>query len=130
MISVSKKVEYSVILIAYLAKNNGQTISLMDVSKKLLLPYRFLGQLALALKEAGIVDSKEGKSGGYSLSADWKKKSLYDLLDALGENKHMVSCLGKGGSCVREGQCDMRKLWNKLEMGLVKELKLLNLTEI
>lgn len=130
MIAISKKVEYSIILIGHLAKNNGETISLMDVSKKLILPYRFLGQLALALKDAGIVDSKEGKSGGYSLSQGWSKKSLYDLLEALDENKHMVKCLNHGEICARESKCTMRKLWNKLETGLEKELKLIKLTEI
>jgi Rrf2 family protein len=130
MITISKKVEYSIILISYLAKREGETVSLMDVSKKLLLPYRFLGQLAAALKEANIVESKEGKNGGYCLNKNWKKKSLYDLLDALGENKHMVRCLETGHICAREANCQLRGVWDKMEKSFIKELKLIKLSEI
>ena len=129
MITIPKKVEYSVLLIAHLAKNGGELVSLTDASKKLGLPYRFMGQLASALKEAGIVESKEGKSGGYSLKSGWEKKSLYDLLGALGENKHMVRCLGEAG-CAREDNCKLRNVWGKVEKSFVDELKLITLSEI
>jgi len=43
------------------------------------------GQLAMALKKAGIIESKEGKSGGYNLAAGWEQKSLYDVMEALGK---------------------------------------------
>lgn len=117
-------------LISYLSKKEGKTVSLMDVSKRLLLPYRFLGQLATAMKEAGIIESKEGKSGGYSLNKSWRKKSLYDLLEALGENKHMVKCLRTGAICAREADCQLRRIWNKMEISFSKELKLIKLSEI
>jgi Rrf2 family protein len=130
MITIPKKVEYSIALIAFLAKQKGETVSLADASKKLMLPYRFMGQLAIALRAAKIIDSREGKSGGYSLTKGWSEKTLYDLLDALGENKHMVKCLGKGGTCVRQDYCDVRKVWGKVEDSLVVELKKVKLSEI
>jgi Rrf2 family protein len=118
MITIPKKVEYSIILISYLAKNNGETVSLADVSKRLLLPYRFLGQLAMNLRVAGIIESKEGK------------KTLYDLLESLDENKHLVTCMSGDKVCAREAKCDMRKVWNKLENSFVKELRLIKLAEL
>ncbi len=130
MITISKKVEYSIILISYLSKKDGKTASLAEVAKKARLPYRFLGQLATALKEAGIVESKEGKSGGYSLKKDWRRKSLYDLLEGLGENKHVVKCLGTGVVCARESGCELRKMWKKIEKSFTRELKLIKLSEI
>lgn len=129
MITISKKVEYSVALISYLAKNNKDTVSLMEASKKLLLPYRFMGQLALALRSSGIVDSREGKSGGYRLSPGWEKKSVYDLLEALGENRHMVECLGDK-KCARESKCSVRKVWNEIEKNMVVGLRKVKLAEI
>jgi len=38
MISVSKKVEYGVEIIAYLAKNTGKTMSLSEAARDLQLP--------------------------------------------------------------------------------------------
>lgn len=130
MITISKKIEYSIVLIAYLAKTEGQTVSLKEVVREIHLPYRFLGQLAVELKEAGIVVSKEGKTGGYSLNKGWEKKSLYNLLEALGENKRLVECLAPGCKCPREGDCKMRKLWYKVENSFVTELKKIKLKDI
>lgn len=129
MIQVSKKVEYSIILIAYMAKSKEKTLSLSEAAKRLLLPYRFLGQLALLLKGGGILESKEGKMGGYSLASDWKKKTLYDLIVALGENKRMVKCMG-GVVCPRVDGCSLRGIWNLLEENFIKELKKIKLNEI
>lgn len=130
MITISKKVEYSILLLSYLSKKEVGVVSLTDASKKLSLPYRFMGQLAAALKEAGIVDSKEGKTGGYSLKTGWENKSLYDLLEALGENKHMVKCLGDGVTCAREDSCKLRHVWDKMEKVFVNELKVIKLAEL
>jgi Rrf2 family protein len=130
MITIPKKVEYSIIFIGYLAKKEVKLVSLADVSKKLRLPYRFLGQLAMALKSAGIIESKEGKSGGYFLAAGWDKKTLYDLMEALGENKHLVKCLGDGEECARMANCEIRHIWNKIEINFIKELKQIKLAEI
>jgi len=129
MITIPKKVEYSIALIGFLAKQKGATVSLAEVSKKLMLPYRFMGQLAIALRAAKIVDSREGKSGGYSLVEGWNKKTVYDLLDALGENKHMVKCLGNE-KCAREDKCSTRKIWNRIEISFTNELKKIKLNEI
>lgn len=129
MITIPKKVEYSIILIAFLAKNGQGTVSLTHVAKKLRLPYRFLGQLAGKLKEAGIVTSREGKSGGYELVAGWQGRNLYDLMEALGENKRMVKCLGDG-ECSRAAECDLRTIWNKVEDNFINQLKQIKLEEI
>lgn len=129
MITIPKKVEYSIILIAFLAKNRSELVSLAYVAKKLKLPYRFLGQLASKLKEVGIVQSREGKSGGYELVEGWRDRTLYDLMEALGENKRMVKCLGDE-ECSRVANCQLKKIWNRVEDSFVKELKMIKLEEI
>lgn len=129
MITVSKKVEYSIVFISFLAHSKGKNISLTEAAKKLTLPYRFLGQLAINLKSGGIIESFEGKNGGYRLVKDWEKKSLYDLLETLGENKAMVTCLGDKG-CVRAGSCGLKRVWERVEKAWYLELKKVKLSEL
>ena len=50
MITISKKVEYSIELLSFLIKTGDKAVSLMEVSKKTGLPYRFLGQVAIDLR--------------------------------------------------------------------------------
>jgi Rrf2 family protein len=130
VISVSKKVEYSVELIAYLSQRTDEVVSLSQVSEDLHLPYRFLGQLALGLRRGGIIEGREGKNGGYILAKNWQEKSMYDLLEALGENKGLVECLGKDSVCVRAGKCRIRRIWQRVEAGITDDLKGIKLNEI
>lgn len=129
MISIPKKIEYSLTLVGYLSKNSQRSVSLAEVAKKLSLPYRFLGQLAGPLKKAGIVEGKEGKSGGYRLTGNWADKSVFDVMESLGENKNLVKCLS-GGGCQRVGVCRMAKVWKRVEESFVKELKKIKLSDL
>jgi len=130
MITISKKVEYAIELITFLTKKKSEVVSLSEASKKLSLPYRFLGQVAIDLRKGGIIEGREGKMGGYLLMPGWKDKTLYDLLEALGENKGMVKCLVNPGGCDRENGCKMRKIWQKLEKDFSSDLKKIKLNEI
>lgn len=130
MITISKRVEYAIELMSFLIKTGDEVVSLMEVSKKTDLPYRFLGQVAIDLRKGGIIEGREGKMGGYILKSGWKDKTLYDLLDVLGENKGMVKCLEHEGVCSREDGCKMKNIWQKLEEDFKNDLKKIKLSEI
>ncbi len=129
MITIPKKVEYSIVFISYLAKNPDTTISLKDAAQKLFLPYSFLSKLATLLANGGLIISQEGKSGGYKLAANWQHQSIYDLLVILGENKAMVSCLGHK-PCARSGKCSIQNIWSQIETSWQKQLKTIKLSQI
>jgi Rrf2 family protein len=129
MITIPKKVEYSIIFLSFLSKNKNENISLKQASKKLFLPKSFLSKLATLLTNGGLIISQEGKSGGYQLAPNWQKKSFYDLLVILNENKAMVSCLGSK-SCVQAGKCSIQKIWLKIETSWQSELKKIKLSQI
>ena len=117
-------------LIAYLSQMTDKIVSLSQVSEDLHLPYRFLGQLALGLSRGEIIEGREGKNGGYVLAKNWQEKSMYDLLEALGENKGLVECLGKDSACIRMGKCRIRRIWQRVETGITNDLKSIKLNEI
>lgn len=130
MITIPKKVEYSIELIGFLSKNPDKLQSLNTVAEATGLPYRFMGQLAKLLKDGLIIESREGKTGGYLLLEGWKDKTLFDLITILGEDKHMVRCLGNGQICGKQHNCRMRPVWSKIENKLIDELKSIKLGEI
>ena len=129
MITIPKKVEYSIVFLSYLAKNPDRKISLKDASEKLFLPYSFLSKLATLLVNGGLILSQEGKSGGYQLAPNWQQKSFYDLLVILGENKALVSCLGSK-PCAHAGKCSIQNIWSKIEVSWQQQLKTIKLSQI
>jgi Rrf2 family nitric oxide-sensitive transcriptional repressor len=130
MISIPKKVEYSVMVVAYLAKKQGEVVALSEVARRTLLPHKFIGQMATLLKQGGILDSKEGNSGGYFLAKGWEGKNLYNLFEILGEDKKLVTCLGDDKSCSMLKTCGLRKFWEKIDNVQKKEFRRIKLKEI
>ena len=128
MVTVSRKIEYSLMTLMFLAKKgNGKKISLVTVSEELDLPYRFLSRVASEMKNGGLLVSKEGRGGGYELASDWQKFSLYDLIVILGENRNMVECLCRQRKCKMSSDCKLKSIWRKLENGFVDQLRQIKL---
>lgn len=63
---LSKKAQYAFQALSYMAdKRPGQPVLIAEISEKRNIPLKFLENILLQLKNAGILDSKKGKGGGY-----------------------------------------------------------------
>jgi Rrf2 family cysteine metabolism transcriptional repressor len=78
----SAKAEYACVAMLELAARYADTrpVRLADVADKHGISDRFLVQILLQLKQAGLVDSTRGASGGYALSRNPSDISLHDIL--------------------------------------------------
>lgn len=65
---LSKKTQYAFHALIYLAQADEKDIVLIsEISKEKNIPLKFLENILLELKKAGILGSKKGKGGGYYL---------------------------------------------------------------
>ena len=63
---LSMKTQYAFKALMYLAqKDNGEPILIAEIAEKKNIPLKFLENILLELKKAGVLDSKKGKGGGY-----------------------------------------------------------------
>jgi Rrf2 family protein len=63
--------------------NEGQATQAKDIAERQGIPPRFLEQIFQDLKRAGIVASKRGPQGGYSLAGEPETVRLGDVIRAL-----------------------------------------------
>lgn len=63
--------------------NDGQATQAKDIAERQGIPPRFLEQIFQDLKRAGIVGSKRGPQGGYSLAGEANQIRLGDVIRAL-----------------------------------------------
>ncbi len=68
-----------------LARNGEAAMTITQVATSQDLPKKFLEQILLALKSAGLVKSKAGPKGGYELAGDPKLVSVGRILSAVEE---------------------------------------------
>jgi Rrf2 family protein len=63
---LSKKSQYAFKALMYLAQQNDKgPVLIAEISKKKKIPLKFLENILLELKKAGVLESKKGKGGGY-----------------------------------------------------------------
>ncbi len=63
---LSKKTQYAFKALMYLAQNTDKgPVLIAEVAKKKKIPLKFLENILLELKKAGVLESKKGKGGGY-----------------------------------------------------------------
>jgi Rrf2 family protein len=63
--------------------NHGKATQIKDIAERQAIPPRFLEQIFQDLKRAGIVASKRGPQGGYSLAREAPRIALGDVIRAL-----------------------------------------------
>jgi len=63
-----------------LAPADGEPIRIEDVARAQRIPERFLPQILLALKSAGLVTSRRGSQGGYLLARPASSITLADVV--------------------------------------------------
>lgn len=76
--------------------NEGQATQAKDIAERQGIPPRFLEQIFQDLKRAGIVVSKRGPQGGYSLAGEPATIRLGDVIRAL-EGPLLLSCGSEPG---------------------------------
>lgn len=81
----SAKAEYACLAMLELAVRHGdpRPVRLVDITESHGIPQRFLVQILLQLKGAGLVSSTRGAAGGYHLARSPEQISLANILDVI-----------------------------------------------
>lgn len=64
---ISKKCKYAIHALVHMAKDPTRKFLIKEISQECQIPKKFLEAILLDLKRAGILGSKQGKGGGYTL---------------------------------------------------------------
>ena len=91
---LSKKSQYAFNALVYLAtKSKEGPVLISEISKKKKIPLKFLENILLELKKAGMLDSKKGKGGGYFLKKDPSKIKVANVIRLLNGPIAMLPCV-------------------------------------
>ena len=82
---VSAKTEYACIAVLELAMRHGggEPVRIREISAAHGIPSRFLVQILLQLKSAGLVQSVRGAAGGYNLAREPDEITLLDVMTVI-----------------------------------------------
>ncbi len=82
---LSMKTQYAFQALMYMAQQqHNRPVLIAEISEQKLIPIKFLENILLQLRKAGLLESKKGKGGGYYFAKqpeDIKLSSVMRLLD-------------------------------------------------
>jgi len=111
----SKKCEYGLRAVLYLSTHDkGAIVSADDIAKKLSIPKEFVSKILQSLTENGIISSKKGKAGGFSLARDPKKIKLIDIVASIDGLDVFNNCVLGFPSCSPSNPCPLHEKWGTL----------------
>lgn len=111
---ITTKGRYAVRTMVDIAKNNGDFVSIAEISKRQDISEKYLEKIISMLVKAGLLDSMRGKTGGYKLNRAPKNYSLHEILNATGDQTEIVYCL-HSDVCPRADKCDTQGVWGALD---------------
>jgi Rrf2 family protein len=91
---LSKKSQYAFKALIYLGeKYNTGPVLISEIARTKKIPLKFLENILLELKKAGILDSKKGKGGGYFLKLKPEKVKIATVIRLINGPIAMLPCV-------------------------------------
>lgn len=102
--------DYGLRAVLYLAAQ-GHTCSSKDIAQDMSIPRDYLIQLAQLLRNAGIIEARPGKHGGYRLANDPSKITLLQVVNALDDDAKDTNAHPSQGSrrCVHGARASSKR---------------------
>jgi Rrf2 family protein len=125
MVKFSKKIEYSLIALRYIAGAKDEVITAKEISNKYNIPHELLAKILQKLKKENILTSNQGVNGGYKLSKPLNEISLSELIDKIEGKTAIVECLHTDNitECYISDCCSIKDPINKMQIELENLLK-------
>ena len=112
---ISNKAKYAFrALLAIAEAPDGQPMTSADIAARYAIPHKFLEQILVDLKKAGILESRRGKNGGYVMPRPADTIAFGEVLRLFEGPLAPLPCLSRQSyrrceDCVSESACEIRR---------------------
>ena len=100
----------------------GKPVLLKIIAKSEDISEKYLSQIILSLKAAGLVVSFRGAHGGYALAKHPSKIKMSDIFKVLEGGFEFVECCKDPIGCERISLCVTRNLWSEMSRNVEQML--------
>lgn len=128
---LTRKSDYALRAIVYLALNSGRVVSAREIAQNLKIPYKFLTQIFLELSRKEILTSQRGSKGGAVLKKNPAELTLLEIIEAVDGPISLHQCAAEFNEpCYFEGRCPIKEKLKNLEDKIRQRLQLTTIAKI
>ncbi len=127
---IRRDTDYAVRGLSYLARVKRGAATCAEVARSCDIPKSFAHKLLRKLADAGIVESRPGRSGGFRLRGAPGKIALRAIVEAVQGGLSVSSCVIDANACPRRRGCGLRVEWRELQRRIMDFLDHVTLLEV
>ena len=120
---ISTRARYGTRLMVELGRRYGQgPVFLKKIARTEDISEKYLSQIIIPLKAAGLVNSFRGARGGYALAKEPGNINIREIVEVLEGDFTLVECVKNENDCLRSSVCVTRNLWNEVGKAIANTL--------
>ncbi|MBI3668556.1 MAG: Rrf2 family transcriptional regulator [Acidobacteria bacterium] len=116
---ISAKGEYAAKAVLYLSLQYPDVVTIHEIARRHRIPLKYLEHILLALKKAGLLESRRGVRGGYTLARSPEKISIGEVLRVVDGKFSQSSCievdLQRPYTCPESDSCGLKQVWQDVQ---------------
>jgi Rrf2 family protein len=109
MLSLTKKTDYALISLGFLAENHGRVVSAREISHAFSMPDALVMNILKTLHHHDWLRSTRGTKGGYQLAIKLGERTVLDLIEALEGPVSLTECMIRKGEECRKSRCRIHR---------------------
>jgi Rrf2 family transcriptional regulator, iron-sulfur cluster assembly transcription factor len=127
----SRQCEYAIQAVLYLAlQGEGERVPTNALTKRLKIPYHFLGKILQRLTGKGLLRSEKGPRGGFSLALPAEDITLFHIVEAIDGAAFTRSCVLGFPECSGKNPCSVHHAWGAQRDQIYQMLVSRNIAEM
>ncbi len=130
MIKLSKLTDYSVVILAEMARGQGNCMTASGLAEQSGLPEPTVAKVLKLLARGEVISSVRGACGGYILQRTPEQISIAAVITALEGPVVLASCVEEGGGCCHEKTCSIKGKWDPVNAAMRSALESVTLAQM
>ena len=128
------KTEYGLVCLVYMVRHGSLTpVTVKEIVRDEQYPSAYIEKILQSLRAAGVVSSRQGAQGGYTLSRAPELITLKEIVNALEGGLFEVFCepdMRKNITCTHHSLCGLKPVWHLTQNTLAQLYEKVNLKMI
>lgn len=121
-LELTRRADYAVRAMLALGRQPEGLLSGARIAAAMAIPPRFVAQVMGDLVQAGLVEARTGRSGGYRLARRPEQITILEIVEAIEGDARRRSCVLRGGPCAVDGICDVHEIFSTAQDALLLRL--------
>jgi Rrf2 family protein len=123
LMQIPRRVDYGLRAVIHLAgQEPDKCCSIAQIAKHQGVPRKFLEKIIQDLIRGGLIKSKRGSTGGYTLARSADAISFCDVIEAIEGPIAVNACLDHELGCDQMPRCTMIGVWSEVQRNITEVL--------